>query len=90
VTSGLEPVSFITRVSQFGGTFICWLPILAGAIFTWYLDTKSEVVLKLVIIGTLVLWLIYDLYYYNYVSSAFDTATIISNSIGLWMLQKKA
>lgn len=70
------------------GTLICWLPILAGAIFTWYLDTKSEVTLKLVIIGTLILWLVYDLYYYNYVSSAFDTATIISNSIGLWMIQK--
>ena len=45
--------------------------------------------MKLVIIGTLVLWLIYDLYYYNYVSAAFDTATILSNSIGLWMLRKK-
>lgn len=71
------------------GSLIAWLPILAAAVFTWCLDTKSEVTLKLVIIGTLVMWLVYDICYRNYVSAAFDTATIISNSIGLWMLRKK-
>jgi hypothetical protein len=76
-------------IGTLDGSLIAWLPILAAAIFTWYLDTKSEVTLKFVIIGTLVLWLVYDLYYYNYVSAAFDAATIVSNTIGLWMLQKK-
>jgi hypothetical protein len=72
------------------GTLIGWLPILSTAIFTWYLDTGSEVVLKLVIIGTMGMWLVYDLYHYNYVATVFDAAAIISNSIGLWMLRKKA
>lgn len=83
-------LQLVLSVSTLDGSLIAWFPILAAAIFTWYLDTKSEVTLKLVIIGTLVMWLVYDLYHYNYVSAAFDTATILSNSIGLWMLKKHA
>lgn len=82
-------LQLVLSLGTLDGSIIGWLPILAAAIFTWYLDTNSEVTLKIVIIGTLVMWLIYDLYYYNYVSAAFDAATIISNSIGLWMLRKR-
>ncbi len=72
-----------------GGGFICWLPILAAALFTWFLDTESEARLKLIILTTQVLWLIYDLYYRNYVASTFDVLTMISNLIGLRMVWKQ-
>lgn len=65
---------------------IGWFPIIAACIFTWCLDTKSEVVLKAVIIGTELLWCIYDFVLYNFTSLAFDAFTIISTTIGIIML----
>ncbi len=66
-----------------------WLPLLAAAIFTWFLDTKSEVILKSVIIGTLLLWLVYDFCHLNYVAMTFDALSIVSNFIGILILRKK-
>ena len=66
--------------------FISWLPLFAAVLFTWFLDLKSEVQLKLVIISTQVLWMIYDFVHLNYVAVAFDIFTMISNSIGIYML----
>ena len=66
------------------------LPIIAACIFTWYLDTKSEVFLKLLIITTMVMWLIFDCSIHNYVSTVMDVFTIISNTAGIVMLQKNA
>ena len=66
--------------------FINWLPLFAAVLFTWFLDVKSEVQLKLVIIATQVLWLIYDFAHLNYVAVVFDTFTMISNAIGIYML----
>ena len=66
---------------------INFLPIIAASIFTWNLDTTSIVRLKVVITSTMVLWLIHDLHFHNYVSSSFDIMTIISNLIGLRMLK---
>lgn len=67
---------------------ICWLPIFAAALFTWFLDTKRTSTLKLVIITTQVMWLIYDIYYRNYVATTFDVMTMISNLIGFFMVRK--
>ena len=69
--------------------FISWLPLIAAAIFTWCMDTRSTAKLKLCILCTQVMWLIYDLYYRNYVASAFDVMTFVSNVIGLYMVCKK-
>jgi len=70
--------------------FISWLPLIAAAIFTWCMDTRSAAKLKLCILCTQVMWLIYDLYYRNYVASAFDVMTFVSNVIGLYMVCKKS
>ena len=69
--------------------FISWLPLIAAALFTWCMDTKSAVKLKKVILCTQVMWLTYDLYFRNYVASAFDVMTMVSNVIGLYMVCKK-
>ena len=44
--------------------------------------------MKLVIITTQVMWLIYDIYYRNYVATTFDVMTMISNLIGFFMVRK--
>ena len=79
----------LLSLGSLGKGMISWLPVLAAAVFTWFLDTKSDVKLKFVILSTQIMWLIYDLYYCNYVASAFDVLTFVSNLIGLYMITKK-
>ena len=82
-------LQFVLSISTLSAGWISWLPIVSAALFTWYMDTKSEVKLKIVILCTQVMWLTYDLYYLNYVASAFDVMTFISNCIGLYLVCKK-
>lgn len=65
-----------------------WLPVLSAVLFTWFLDVKSEVRLKLVIIAAQSMWLVYDFVYLNYVTCAFDAMTIMSNAIGIGMIMR--
>ena len=93
VTLGLKlffiALQVILSLGSLGDGLICWMPVLAAAVFTWFLDTKSESVLKLVILSTQVMWLTYDIYYRNYVATAFDLLTMGSNLIGFFMVRKK-
>lgn len=92
ITTTLKIVFIAAQVllslGSLGDGWVCWLPILAAAVFTWALDTKSEAKLKLVIISTQVMWLIYDIYYHNYVATTFDVLTMCSNLIGFFMVRK--
>ncbi len=83
-------LQLILSWSSFSAGFISWLPLIAAALFTWCMDTRSEARLKVIILCTQVLWLTYDLYYRNYVASAFDVMTMVSNLIGLYMVTRKA
>ena len=69
---------------------IAWLPLLAACVFTWFLDTTDEKVLKVIIIIGQILWAAYDISIRNYTSLAFDIFTVISNVIGITMLKKDA
>ena len=72
-----------------GGTaLIEWLPVTAVVVYTWCLDIKSDVGFKLVILGTQVLWTVYDLHYRNYVAFTFDILTMISTVIGIFRIKK--
>ena len=82
-------LQLILSWSSLTAGFISWLPLIAAALFTWCMDTKSAVKLKIVILCTQVMWLAYDLYFRNYVASAFDVMTMVSNVIGLYMVCKK-
>ena len=59
------------------------LPLGAGILFTWFIDTKSDIQLKTVIIGAQVLWACYDMYYRNFVSFTFDILTILTNLLAI-------
>lgn len=78
----------VLSLGSLNAGLIAWLPILSAAVFTWFLDTKSETKLKLVILSTQVMWLIYDIHYLNYVATTFDVLTMCSNLIGLYMIRK--
>lgn len=81
-------LQLVLSIGTLSAGFISWLPLMAAALFTWCMDTKSPAKLKICILCTQVLWLIYDLYYRNYVASAFDVMTMVSNLIGLYMVCK--
>lgn len=63
-----------------------WLPVIAAGVYTWFLDTKSDITLKIVILLTTVLWVVYDFSLKNFTSMTFDILTIGANIVGLYMI----
>lgn len=60
----------------------------SAVLLTWFLDTKSDVKFKLVIIAVQALWGIYDWHYVNYVAFTADILTMLTNCIGIGMILK--
>lgn len=85
---GFIGAQLLLTAFAWNGRMIECIPVLATVLFTWFLDTKSDVLFKLVIIGGQALWACYDWYYLNFVAFTFDLLTIGSNFIGIWMLRK--
>ena len=79
-------VQLLLSAGTLGGSIISWLPVLATVLFTWFIDLKSEVMLKIVILVCQVMWLVYDYFHINYVSMAFDLLTMVSTTIGIIMI----
>ena len=65
---------------------IGWLPILSTALFTWFLDIKSDLHMKYLIAITVIMWIIYDFTIMNFTACAFDAATLISSIIGAYRI----
>ena len=68
---------------------ISLLPLTAGILFTWFIDTKSDIQLKWVIIIAQVLWGVYDFYYRNFVAFTFDVLTILSNLAAIIIIKRE-
>lgn len=95
-TSGTLPLKLLFILIQLFLSFgvlqtgwLEWLPLLSTILFTCFLDVKSEVRLKLVLILAQLFWLVYDLYYRNYTAMTFDALTVASNLIGIFLILKK-
>ena len=65
---------------------IGFLPIIAGAVFTWFLDTKSDKVMKIVVVSTTVLFTIYDFRILNISGFVFDLISFVTNGIGMYRI----
>jgi len=59
------------------------LPIISTSIFTLFMDFDDDKKNKVLVFGTVIIWLVYDWCIKNYVSFTFDALTIISSSIAL-------
>jgi len=81
-------VQLILTAFTWNGQLIEWIPVLATVLFTWFLDTKSDMLFKLVIIAGQAMWTCYDWFYLNYVAFVFDLLTIGSNLIGMLIIRK--
>ena len=69
--------------------FIGLLPLISIVAYTCLMNTKNITNFKLLIIFTLIMWLIYDIYIKSYTSAIFDFATIITNIISLISIKLK-
>ncbi len=68
---------------------ISWIPFIATAVFTWYIDSEDVIKFKWVMIITVLMWLVYDLSHLNFVSTAFDAFTAISTYVSIVQIKKK-
>lgn len=75
--------------ASWNGRAIEALPIVATVIFVLFLDTKSDVLFKCVNIAAMVMWVIYDFCYGNYVAFTFDILTILSSFLALHSLLRQ-
>ena len=64
------------------------LPLIATVVYISFMNTKDVVKFKLLIIFSMVMWLIHDLYINSYTSGVFDFASIIANLIAIWQIKK--
>ena len=64
-----------------------WLPVVAMALFTWYLDSENVVLLKSLIAGMQLMWLIYDISISNYVGIVVDVVSAVTNSVGIFLVK---
>lgn len=62
---------------------IGYLPAVAACVFTWYMDTDNDILFKIIVIVTLMMWTVYDFTLLNFVAFTFDILTITSNTITL-------
>ena len=81
-------VQVVLSLPFVGNGLVDWFPVFAAVLFTWCIDTKSEVVLKIYIIIAQLFWMFFDLYYHNYTAMAFDIFTMLSNFAGIILVKK--
>ena len=68
---------------------IYWLPVMAGCIFTYFLDSENDMVIKIAIAFAQAMWAVYDFSIMNFTTFAFDVFAIISNIVGIVLLNKE-
>lgn len=69
--------------------FLGLLPLISTVVYTCFMDVKNTIKLKLLIIFTMILWLIYDTLIRSYTSAIFDVFSIIANSVTIYQLYHK-
>lgn len=81
-------IQLAMTAASWNGRAIEVLPILATVVFVLFLDTKSDILFKAINIAAMVMWVIYDFCYGNYVAFTFDILTIVSSFLALHSLRK--
>ena len=65
------------------------LPVVSTVTYILLMNTKNVIKFKYLIIFTMVLWFIYDVYIKSYTSACFDFLTIVTNIISIVQINKK-
>lgn len=68
---------------------ISLLPLICTIIYTIFMDIKDVIKFKWLIVFTMVMWLIYDIYIKSYTSSIFDFMSVITNIFSIYKIKKE-
>lgn len=67
--------------------FIGILPLISTVVYIWLMNIKDVTKFKILIIFTMTLWCIYDLYIKSYSSAVFDFFNIIANLFSIFKIK---
>jgi hypothetical protein len=65
------------------------LPLVSTIAYILLMDIKDVIKFKNLIIFTMTMWLIYDIYIMSYTAAVFDFGTIIANVISIYQIKNK-
>ncbi len=65
------------------------LPLISTVVYIFLMNTKDIKKFKILVIFTMIMWLIYDLFIKSYTSALFDFMTIITNISAILKIKKK-
>ena len=66
------------------------LPIISNVVYIVFMNIKDVIKFKYLIIFTMTMWLVYDIYIMSYTSAVFDLGNIIANIISIIQIKKSA
>ncbi len=69
--------------------FLGLLPLVSTILYTCFMNVKSTIKLKFLLIITLILWIIYDVLIHSYTSALFELITVILHTITIYQLSRK-
>jgi hypothetical protein len=69
--------------------FIGLLPLIGTVIYTIFMDVKDICKFKYLLIMTMVVWIIHDIYIHSYTSAIFSFANIVANIISIYKIKKQ-
>lgn len=65
------------------------LPLISTIVYLWLMNIKNVIKFKILIIFTMLLWFVYDIYIKSYSSAVFDFMNIIANIFSIFKINKK-
>ncbi len=65
------------------------LPLISTIVYLWLMNIENVTKFKILIIFTMLLWFIYDIYIKSYSSAVFDFMNIIANIFSILKMKKK-
>lgn len=65
------------------------LPLISMITYIWLMNIKNVIHFKILIIFTMIMWGIYDLYIKSYTSAIFDFASVIANYISIIQINRR-
>lgn len=66
------------------------LPLVSLVVYTLFMDTKDVLKFKFLIIFSMIMWGIYDLYIQAYTAAIFDFMSICANAISIYNIRKNS
>ena len=64
------------------------LPIISNVVYIVFMNIKDVIKFKYLILFTMTMWLIYDIYIMSYTAAIFDLGTIIANIIAVIQIKR--